>query len=86
MHLVSLQIVQTRLQLTLFDLLTWRVVCSTDLIGDVSYETYKAKKQGPTPLEAANFSEPARLGLCAFHGILLLSWLARARVLIVSPS
>lgn len=35
------------------------------LIGDVSWTTYKAKEQGPTPLEAANFSEPTRLGLVA---------------------
>ncbi|KAL1732720.1 mitochondrial 18 KDa protein-domain-containing protein [Schizophyllum commune] len=35
------------------------------LLGDVSYETYKASKKGPTPDEAANFSEPARLGLAA---------------------
>ena len=32
---------------------------------DVSYETYKASKKGPTPDEAANFSEPVRLGLAA---------------------
>lgn len=35
------------------------------LIGDVSFTTYKAKEQGPTPWEAANFSEPTRLGLVA---------------------
>lgn len=35
------------------------------LIGDVAWTTYKAKEQGPTPLEAANFSEPQRLGLVA---------------------
>ncbi|KAL7410910.1 mitochondrial 18 KDa protein-domain-containing protein [Mrakia frigida] len=35
------------------------------LIGDVSYETYKAKQQGPTPLEAANFSEATRLSMYA---------------------
>ncbi|KAJ7638587.1 mitochondrial 18 KDa protein-domain-containing protein [Roridomyces roridus] len=33
------------------------------LAGDVSYESYKAHRRGPTPLEAANFSEPARIGL-----------------------
>lgn len=35
------------------------------LIGDVGFTTYKAKEQGPTPFEAANFSEPTRLGLVA---------------------
>ncbi|TRM68405.1 mitochondrial 18 KDa protein-domain-containing protein [Schizophyllum amplum] len=44
------------------------------LLGDVSYETYKAGRKGPTPIEAANFSEPLRLGLAAteratFQGI-----------------
>lgn len=31
----------------------------------MSFTTYKAKEQGPTPWEAANFSEPTRLGLVA---------------------
>ncbi|KAF8583962.1 hypothetical protein K439DRAFT_1389949 [Ramaria rubella] len=35
------------------------------LLGDVSYEAYKAHRQGPTPLEATNFSEPTRVGLVA---------------------
>ncbi|KAJ7688448.1 mitochondrial 18 KDa protein-domain-containing protein [Mycena rosella] len=35
------------------------------LAGDVSYESYKAHRRGPTPLEAAHFSEPVRLGLTA---------------------
>jgi hypothetical protein len=35
-------------------------VCS-----DVSYEAYKARRQGPSPLEAAHFSEPTRLGMVA---------------------
>ncbi|KAI0036014.1 mitochondrial 18 KDa protein-domain-containing protein [Vararia minispora EC-137] len=35
------------------------------LAGDVSYESYKAHRKGPTPREAAAFSEPARLGLIA---------------------
>ncbi|KAF8511183.1 mitochondrial 18 KDa protein-domain-containing protein [Gautieria morchelliformis] len=35
------------------------------LVGDVSYESYKAYRQGPSPLEAANFSEPTRVGLVA---------------------
>ncbi|KAJ7179412.1 mitochondrial 18 KDa protein-domain-containing protein [Mycena filopes] len=35
------------------------------LAGDVSYESYKAKRQGPTPLEAQHFSEPVRIGITA---------------------
>ncbi|KAJ6539063.1 mitochondrial 18 KDa protein-domain-containing protein [Mycena capillaripes] len=35
------------------------------LAGDVSYESYKAQRLGPTPLEAAHFSEPVRIGLVA---------------------
>ncbi|KAF8607642.1 hypothetical protein BDV93DRAFT_519667 [Ceratobasidium sp. AG-I] len=35
------------------------------LAGDVGYETYKAKRQGPNAVEAANFSEPTRLGMVA---------------------
>ncbi|RPD61840.1 hypothetical protein L227DRAFT_573721 [Lentinus tigrinus ALCF2SS1-6] len=35
------------------------------LAGDVGYETYKAHRRGPTPLEAANFSEPTRLSMIA---------------------
>ncbi|GJJ07687.1 hypothetical protein Clacol_001892 [Clathrus columnatus] len=37
------------------------------LLGDVSYETYKAHKKGPTPLESSVFSEPARLSLTALE-------------------
>ncbi|KXN87936.1 Mitochondrial fission process protein 1 [Leucoagaricus sp. SymC.cos] len=33
--------------------------------GDVGYETYKAHRRGPSPIEAANFSEPTRLALSA---------------------
>ncbi|KAJ7283512.1 mitochondrial 18 KDa protein-domain-containing protein [Mycena rebaudengoi] len=33
--------------------------------GDVAYESYKAHRQGPTPTEAAYFSEPARISLAA---------------------
>lgn len=33
------------------------------LIGDVSYEAYKAHRRGPSPLEAATFNEPTRIGL-----------------------
>ncbi|KAJ3888238.1 mitochondrial 18 KDa protein-domain-containing protein [Lentinula edodes] len=35
------------------------------LTGDVGYETYKAHRQGPSVLEAANFSEPTRLAFTA---------------------
>ncbi|KAF5331532.1 hypothetical protein D9611_007662 [Ephemerocybe angulata] len=35
------------------------------LSGDVGYETYKAHHRGPTPIEAANFSEPTRLAISA---------------------
>ncbi|KAG8708844.1 hypothetical protein FRC09_001000 [Ceratobasidium sp. 395] len=35
------------------------------LAGDVSYETYKARRKGPSPIEAANFSEPTRLTILA---------------------
>lgn len=40
--------------------LTW-----THLDSDVGYETYKAHRRGPTPLEAANYSEPTRLTMIA---------------------
>jgi fission process protein 1 len=44
------------------------------LIGDVAFTTYKAREFGPSPLEAANMSEPTRLSLVAvkrsvFQGI-----------------
>lgn len=35
------------------------------LCRDVSYESYKAYRQGPTPIEAANFSETTRIGMLA---------------------
>ncbi|GBE79393.1 hypothetical protein SCP_0205910 [Sparassis crispa] len=35
------------------------------LAGDVSYESYKAHRKGPSPLEAAHFSEPTRIGMVA---------------------
>lgn len=35
------------------------------LAGDVSYESYKAHRRGPTPLEATHFSEPVRVGMAA---------------------
>ncbi|CAE6448784.1 unnamed protein product [Rhizoctonia solani] len=35
------------------------------LTGDVAYETYKAKRQGPSAIEAVNFSEPTRLSILA---------------------
>jgi len=37
----------------------------TYLAGDVAYETYKAKRRGPSPLEAATYSEPTRLTMVA---------------------
>jgi len=33
------------------------------LAGDVGYEGYKAYKKGPSPVEAANFSESTRIGM-----------------------
>ncbi|KZP24610.1 hypothetical protein FIBSPDRAFT_821908 [Athelia psychrophila] len=35
------------------------------LTGDVGYEAYKAHRNGPSPLEAAHFSEPTRVGMVA---------------------
>jgi len=35
------------------------------LAGDVTYEAYKAHRNGPSPLEAAHFSEPTRVGMVA---------------------
>ncbi|KAA1466093.1 hypothetical protein DENSPDRAFT_810799 [Dentipellis sp. KUC8613] len=35
------------------------------LAGDVGYESYKAHRRGPTPLEAAHFSEGTRVGMIA---------------------
>ncbi|ESK93772.1 hypothetical protein Moror_1052 [Moniliophthora roreri MCA 2997] len=35
------------------------------LSGDVAYEGYKANRRGPTPFEAANFSESTRISLVA---------------------
>lgn len=35
------------------------------LAGDVGYESYKAHRQGPSPIEAAHFSEPTRIGMIA---------------------
>ncbi|KAF9534946.1 mitochondrial 18 KDa protein-domain-containing protein [Crepidotus variabilis] len=35
------------------------------LAGDVSYESYKSYRRGPSPIEAANFSEPTRVGIAA---------------------
>jgi len=35
------------------------------LAGDVGYESYKAYRKGPSPIEAANFSEPTRIALAA---------------------
>ena len=33
--------------------------------SDVAYETYKAHRLGPSPIEANDFSEPTRLGIVA---------------------
>jgi hypothetical protein len=33
--------------------------------SDVGYESYKAHRRGPTPFEAAHFTEPTRVGLVA---------------------
>lgn len=33
--------------------------------SDVGYESYKAHRQGPSPIEAAHFSEPTRIGMIA---------------------
>ncbi|KAH9077393.1 mitochondrial 18 KDa protein-domain-containing protein [Lactarius deliciosus] len=35
------------------------------LAGDVGYESYKAHRRGPTPFDAAHFTEPTRIGLVA---------------------
>lgn len=35
------------------------------LVGDVSFTTYKSSQLGPSPLEAANMSEPTRLTMVA---------------------
>ncbi|KAI0068971.1 hypothetical protein BV25DRAFT_1792807 [Artomyces pyxidatus] len=35
------------------------------LAGDVGYESYKAHRRGPSPIEAAHFSEPTRIGMIA---------------------
>lgn len=35
------------------------------LSADVSYEAYKAHRRGPSPMEAAHFSEQTRVGLVA---------------------
>ncbi|KAL4075755.1 mitochondrial 18 KDa protein-domain-containing protein [Scleroderma citrinum] len=35
------------------------------LSADVSYEAYKAHRRGPSPIEAAHFSEPTRVSLVA---------------------
>ena len=32
---------------------------------DVGYESYKAHRRGPSPIEAAHFSEPTRIGMVA---------------------
>ena len=37
-------------------------VYSYPLYSDIGYEGYKAYQRGPSPIEAANFSEPTRIG------------------------
>lgn len=37
----------------------------TYLAGDVAYETFKAKRRGPSPTEALTYSEPTRLAMAA---------------------
>jgi hypothetical protein len=37
----------------------------TQLRSDVAYESYKTHRRGPSPIEAANFSEPTRVGIAA---------------------
>jgi fission process protein 1 len=37
------------------------------LAGDVGYEAFKAHRLGPSPIEAANFSEPTRLAIVTVH-------------------
>ncbi|KAG5352536.1 hypothetical protein C0989_001849 [Termitomyces sp. Mn162] len=40
----------------------WNLI---ELRSDVGYESYKAHRRGPSPIEAANFSEPTRIGIAA---------------------
>lgn len=47
----------------LFDLTYDCMICA--VCRDVGYESYKAHRRGPSPLEAAHFSEPTRIGLVA---------------------
>lgn len=37
----------------------------TQLCSDVAYDSYKTHRRGPSPIEAANFSEPTRIGIAA---------------------
>lgn len=37
------------------------------LRSDVAYESYKTHRRGPSPIEAANFSEPTRVGIAAIQ-------------------
>ncbi|KAG2158948.1 mitochondrial 18 KDa protein-domain-containing protein [Suillus bovinus] len=37
----------------------------TSHTSDVSYEAYKTHRRGPSPIEAAHFSEPTRVGMVA---------------------
>lgn len=59
--------------------------------SDVSYEAYKANRRGPSPLEAAHFSEPTRVGMVAvkravFQSIASMSVLSIIRSRITAQS
>ncbi|KAJ3548098.1 hypothetical protein NM688_g5337 [Phlebia brevispora] len=43
--------------------ISWLYLAGTS--SDVGYESYKAYRKGPTPVEAAHFSEPTRLSMIA---------------------
>jgi fission process protein 1 len=38
---------------------------SSPVFRDVAFESYKAYRRGPSPLEATHFSEPTRVGMVA---------------------
>jgi fission process protein 1 len=43
----------------------FHVLHSHQCHSDVSYEAYKTHRRGPSPIEAAHFSEPTRVGMVA---------------------
>jgi fission process protein 1 len=53
---------------------------------DVSYEAYKAHRRGPTPLEAAHFSENARIGMVAVQRAAFQSIASMSVLLSLPPS